>query len=70
MTPRQIIRLRHSIPSTKPGNREACMGIAEFAKLAGVSRMTVFRWETGRSAPQGKTLVRLQEIQAKFRGGK
>jgi DNA-binding transcriptional regulator YiaG len=53
MAPQQILSLREDLG----------LGVEAFAARVGVNRMTVFRWETGRSAPKGLHLIRLQEIQ-------
>lgn len=60
----RIFRLREALGLGGPG------GVKGFAGLIPVSRMTVFRWETGRSVPQGLHLVRLLELERQAKGGK
>ena len=38
------------------------LGVQDFAKKVGVSRMTVFRWESGQSAPRGLALKALDRL--------
>lgn len=60
MTGVQILRLRGDLG----------LGVKAFAALVPVSRMTVFRWETGRSSPEGLHLIRLQEIERGLKKGR
>ena len=60
MDPRQILCLREDLG----------LGVVAFAVRVGVARMTVFRWETGRSAPRGLQLVRLQELERGLKRGR
>ena len=52
MTPNQIKRLRKEMGL----NREA------MARRIGVTVQTIFRWETGRSSPEAKSIRRLKAL--------
>lgn len=38
------------------------MGVVQFARAVGVSRMTIFRWETGRETPNPLSRAALERL--------
>ena len=53
---------RFSVRSLKAQRRKSGLSQADYAELVGVSKLTIYNWESGRTKPGGKHLATLVSL--------